>query len=76
VNTADHHEGSICRICTFQNEPQPEARAMKCECCGVLMGVEDQRPDDIALWRAKFISKGGRWQNKAFHQPPGHPASK
>ena len=76
MNTADHHEGTICRICTFQNEPQPEARAMKCECCGVLMGVEDQRPDDIALWRAKFISKGGRWQDKASHQPPGHPASK
>jgi hypothetical protein len=67
VNTADHQEGSTCRICTFLNELQPEARAMKCECCGVLMGVEDQRPADIALWRAKFISNGGRWLNKAPH---------
>jgi len=75
VNTADHLEGSTCRICTFQNEQQPEVRAMKCECCGVLMGVEDQRPADIALWRAKFISNGGRWLNKS-PQPQENPASK
>ena len=75
MNTADHQGGSTCRICTFQNEPQPEALAMKCECCGVLMGVEDQRPADIALWRAKFISNGGRWLNKA-HQPQENPARK
>jgi hypothetical protein len=65
LTDAHHHAGKPCRVCGFQNKPQAEASVIKCECCGVRIGLEDQRPADIAMWRAKFISNGGKWRNKA-----------
>jgi hypothetical protein len=64
LTNAHYHAGKPCRVCGFQNAPQPGASVIKCECCGVRIGLDDQRPADIALWRAKFISNGGKWQNK------------
>lgn len=56
--------GSLCRVCGFENQPSREAQEIKCECCGVRLGLEDQRASDVALWRAKWISKGGKWQGR------------
>ncbi len=72
---SDHHHGqNPCRVCGFQNSRPAGAQAYKCECCGVLIGLEDQSAANIALWRAKFISNGGRWQTKpsAVEQQPAN----
>jgi hypothetical protein len=64
-----HRAGNPCRVCGFQNTPQAKESVVKCECCGVRLGLDDQRAADVARWRAKFISNGGKWLNKPQTAP-------
>ena len=64
MTQAGAQTGSLCRVCGFENNPVPEAQVIKCECCGVRLGLEDQRASDVANWRAKWLSKGGKWQGR------------
>jgi hypothetical protein len=59
-----------CRVCgLFQDEDLPpwglDGRSPSfniCACCGVEFGYQDCFPEDVKLFREKWIKKGSPWR--------------